>query len=656
MIKLTCFKKLLNIILLILFSVTLSAQTDLKTKFAINFPFRDPETASFKAYFNLLKDLNNKVIRQLTFGDVFWKQVELINDIWTFSQADSAVANPYGITPIPTLYSMFGEDTVGFQLPWKATKRATGGWTEQDSSDTKDYLSKVINRYKNYTKYWEIGNELSSHDHKPTSFTPADLVPFMKLNYRWIKTIDPQAVIVLPGMLGTCNVPFSTAYTWLRTFLKAGGGNTFDIMNYHDYNSWWTLPVHLDSIKKILGEFGLSKKIWLTESSISSDPTSPITPSYSSTDEQTADTWRRPVVTFANGLDIYFWQALWSSGGTSEWRHFGLTDPTGKKKKSFHSYKLCMDKLDNFTSVQKVSSGTLIDDNNTGGSGLWVYKFSAADGSNKWVLWASPNQNYELSGLTNTKATVTSVNPASISSDGNTVTWSVSVKDVTGGKVTLQLTNMPILVEEGKLTNTAPAAPTAVFPAHAAANIDYNVTLSWNCSDPDGDQLKYNVYMSQTMPPNQKVATELTTTSFKPGELKKNTSYFWKIVAKDASDSTQSQIYRFTTGSTTDISEGNNLPDNYVLLQNYPNPFNPDTKITFGLPEASWVSLKVFDLTGSEITTLLNDYKTAGFHSVRFTMGDKLSSGIYFYRIKAGNYTGDKNNLFTETKKMMLIK
>ena len=623
------------------------SQTTLNTKFALNFPFREPETAPFNKYFKLLQGLNVKVIRQLTFGDVFWKQVEATNNNWTFAQADSGVANPYGIISIPTLYSMFGEDTVGYQVPWRATSKATGGWKVLDSIDTKDYLTKVITRYKKYTKYWEIGNELNSHDHKPNGFPASELVAFMKLNFRWIKEIDPEAIIVIPGMLGTYGVPMINAYSWLRSFLKAGGGSTFDIMNYHDYNSWWTLPLHLDSIKTVLKEFGLTKKIWVSECSISSDNTSPITPPYSSVDEQVADTWRRPIVTFANGLDLFYWHALWSTGGSGEWRNFGLTDPTGKKKKSYHSYKLCIEKLDNFTSIEKISSGTINDNNNSGGSGLWVYKFSFADGSKKWVLWSTPNQVYEINGLIKTKATITSVNPTTISVDGETVTWSLTQKDVVGGKVSVNLTNMPVIVEDGKFGNNAPAVPTAVYPLHNSVNIDFNVNLSWNCSDSDNDPLKYNLFLDIVNPPLVKVASNISSNSYRPASLKKNTAYYWKIAANDGKDSTQSQIYKFTTGATTEIAASDNLPITFSLHQSYPNPFNPTTKIDFEIPSSSFVTLKVYDALGREVETLVAEIKPAGYYSVNFE-GSKLSGGIYFYKITAGNYS--------DTKKFILLK
>jgi len=91
----------------------------------------------------------------------------------------------------------------------------------------------------------------------------------------------------------------------------------------------------------------------------------------------------------------------------------------------------------------------------------------------------------------------------------------------------------------------------------------------------------------------------------------------------------------------------NNIPVDYNLSQNYPNPFNPTTNISYTLPKTGNVKLVVFDVLGREITTLVNGVKTAGTHVVNFDASN-LSSGVYFYRIEANN--------FTATKKMMLVK
>ncbi|HMS35286.1 MAG TPA: T9SS type A sorting domain-containing protein [Ignavibacteria bacterium] len=89
------------------------------------------------------------------------------------------------------------------------------------------------------------------------------------------------------------------------------------------------------------------------------------------------------------------------------------------------------------------------------------------------------------------------------------------------------------------------------------------------------------------------------------------------------------------------------IPERYDLSQNYPNPFNPATNINFDIPIDGKVSLKIFDMTGREVATLVNEVKTAGYYSLKFN-ASSLSSGIYFYSLKSGN--------FSITKKMMLIK
>ena len=91
----------------------------------------------------------------------------------------------------------------------------------------------------------------------------------------------------------------------------------------------------------------------------------------------------------------------------------------------------------------------------------------------------------------------------------------------------------------------------------------------------------------------------------------------------------------------------NTLPYGYVLRQNYPNPFNPTTSIEFSIPRSEHVVLRVYDLLGREITTLLNEKKIRGVYKIRFN-AEFLSSGIYYYKITAGK--------FTDAKKFIIIK
>jgi hypothetical protein len=98
----------------------------------------------------------------------------------------------------------------------------------------------------------------------------------------------------------------------------------------------------------------------------------------------------------------------------------------------------------------------------------------------------------------------------------------------------------------------------------------------------------------------------------------------------------------------SDVNEGsNNIPEIYSLEQNYPNPFNPSTSIEFKIPENVIVSLKIYDVLGKEVVTLINEEKNAGTYEVNFN-ASALSSGVYFYKLEAGN--------FVQTRKMVLMK
>ncbi len=114
------------------------------------------------------------------------------------------------------------------------------------------------------------------------------------------------------------------------------------------------------------------------------------------------------------------------------------------------------------------------------------------------------------------------------------------------------------------------------------------------------------------------------------------------------------QLYAFTHGRSvfvtaipTSVVEKNNLPQNYSLSQNYPNPFNPTTTIEYSLPQRSQVILKLYDVAGREVKTLVNQEQNSGNHSAVLNASN-LASGVYFYRITAGN--------FVDIKKLVLLK
>jgi hypothetical protein len=160
----------------------------------------------------------------------------------------------------------------------------------------------------------------------------------------------------------------------------------------------------------------------------------------------------------------------------------------------------------------------------------------------------------------------------------------------------------------------------------------------------------YKVYcygnLITTVPSNQ---TSYTHTNLIPG------SYCYTITGlydEGESDSTN----RECTTITNVESYTNEYPTIFVLSNNYPNPFNPATNIKYQIPEISFVTIKIYDLLGNEMSTLVSDEKPAGYYEIEFD-ATTLPSGIYFYRLQAVP-TGRQGSgqSFVETKKMILLK
>ncbi len=250
--------------------------------------------------------------------------------------------------------------------------------------------------------------------------------------------------------------------------------------------------------------------------------------------------------------------------------------------------------------------------------------------------------------------------------------------------------------------NTSWARPTLLIPwAFAGKRVQFGFSLNatYNYYNPAGGAGMYiddvEVFHADSLPPTPVVYRRITDsvgTSLRPilrwhlsagGDLYQvqvatNPSFtsiirdttkdvlFWRI--QPTLPSTGGYYYRVRAQNSNGYSpwssigqipvnvasEAELLPKQYSLSQNYPNPFNPTTIINYQLPPPdgragieSWVTLKVYNLLGQEVRTLVNEKKQAGSYEVEFN-GNNLSAGVYIYRLKAGT--------FTETKKLVLIK
>ena len=171
---------------------------------------------------------------------------------------------------------------------------------------------------------------------------------------------------------------------------------------------------------------------------------------------------------------------------------------------------------------------------------------------------------------------------------------------------------------------------------------------------------------------NWQTATETNNQGF---EIQRNSGNGYQVISFVQGNGTSTQIHNYSyvdksvaSGNYTyrlrqvdfdgksnysnEVEVNVNLPKVYSLAQNYPNPFNPSTKIDFNLAVDSKVTLKVFNILGQEVTTLLNGSMTAGSHNVTFD-ASRLTSGVYLYKIEA---KGSDGSSFTSIKKMILTK
>jgi len=165
------------------------------------------------------------------------------------------------------------------------------------------------------------------------------------------------------------------------------------------------------------------------------------------------------------------------------------------------------------------------------------------------------------------------------------------------------------------------------FSAAAIDTSEYELTYYWNLNaESDGSDSVYN-YRASPFLPTPRVDSLILTVS----NGFNTTTNRWDIRVEEI----------------TDVEDEEGLPLTYQLNQNYPNPFNPSTFIKYELPNPGFVILKVYDLLGKEVTTLVNERQNSGYYTVSFE-GSSISNGVYFYKLQAGS--------FVQTKKMLLVK
>lgn len=194
-----------------------------------------------------------------------------------------------------------------------------------------------------------------------------------------------------------------------------------------------------------------------------------------------------------------------------------------------------------------------------------------------------------------------------------------------------------------------PAAPQGVFPSDGATVSSSVIPFLWTRPASPGNPV--NQYMLDLAIDStftfHSVDSTITDTSKAVTGLSNGQTYWWRVKAQNANGWGPFGEKRTFTLVVTGIDRTRDLPQEFSLGQNYPNPFNPGTIIEYALPRSSEVSLKVFNIMGQEVATLVNGNEEAGYHEVQFD-GKNLASGVYFYRLTAGD--------FVQSKELLLLK
>ncbi|MFC2083542.1 T9SS type A sorting domain-containing protein [Bacteroidota bacterium] len=191
-----------------------------------------------------------------------------------------------------------------------------------------------------------------------------------------------------------------------------------------------------------------------------------------------------------------------------------------------------------------------------------------------------------------------------------------------------------------------PLAPTLVSPLDGAIIESDTVIFVWQQSGDPVNNFWLEVATNSLMTNPTIDSTISETTKVKYGFIN-NEIYWWRVKAKnDGGWGPFSETYYFSI-STTGIEEAQVFASKFTLSQNFPNPFNSATTIQYTLPRKCFIKLKILNLSGQEISTLIEGERTKGEHTVQWN-DNSLASGIYFYQLQASK--------LIETKKLLLLK
>ena len=228
--------------------------------------------------------------------------------------------------------------------------------------------------------------------------------------------------------------------------------------------------------------------------------------------------------------------------------------------------------------------------------------------------------------------------------------YNIRVSNLTSSTGETIIANSIALFEANPIAETdttAPAIPTNLV----ASRVENSVELTWD-SNTETDLSHYTIYKGaiQNFTPSQYTLLATSQNNSFNDESIMDYRVYYKISAVDNSGNESG--YSDEASILVGLKNKNTIPTKFSLEQNYPNPFNPSTTIKYSIPsikgnQSAQTTLKVYNVLGMEIATLVNEVQSAGNYSVNFD-ASKLSTGIYFYTLNSGT--------FSQTKKMTILK
>ncbi len=334
-------------------------------------------------------DSGVQLYRHLVKADLTWRNIEPRDNEWHFETADSVIFN----SPLPFIATVFDYSYTSGTPPWCTD---SSQFQKTFGPEAQDYLDHVLERYAPYVTYWEIGNEMEhwraadpGDDGRGTKalppcvpaggFSPQEQGQFLAQVAQYIRERDPDAVIIMPGMIGLSRYSLDT---WLAGVIEGGGSDWFDIVNYHYYGPWQRYPRLRAQLSTFLHSHGLADKpVWSTETGSTSSPTLTERTDYpNSPQTQAADVFRRLVSAWGAGDQLVLWHTYIGSKDNPEnvWREYGLREANGSDKPALYSFRLLTTEVVPFRQVDTASADA---------RGRNIYRVETETGTEKYVVW-----------------------------------------------------------------------------------------------------------------------------------------------------------------------------------------------------------------------------------------------------------------------------